>query len=625
MLALVEHLRAARTNEHTLYPAWPAQAPAMRAWLGDEVGRLREGLPRARTTVAALRSRAMGSEAERNAALRAHVRYPKLEVLRSKLAWQQRAQDAREGIAPVEPFALDSALGDKNAKELNELAWPLVDPDRTSFGREAEGLALARLGHGKASGRGLARLGDTLAWALFGSGLDDEALSASRTAIDVARRDERKEYEGYLAKLKQAIAPARQSGRAAVETLARQVSHLEAELTDWRFDQESERFLHETLSRVVREIEAFEQDEVMAVERRLAWSERVEELTIRRFAARWDEAKRAIAVADGEVASALYAGDPVDLAPQIGLVPIGMNPRTLLWEFYHLRSAWNPDAGTDAADLTIPTHREDGSIEVTGDTGIVFVLLPGGTFSMGAQSGDPSAPNHDPLAYDDESPVHGVTLAPFFLARHEVTQGQWLRLTGADNPSQYRPGWGNVTLAHPVEQVDWPTSDRVTRRHQLLLPTEAQWEYGCRASTTTPWWTGVDRESLVLEGIAANLADQAASRDGATFPAIADWPELDDGWVVHAPVDALRPNAWGLFHVHGNLWEWCRDALGGYGVSARAGDGLRQVQAGSSSSRVYRGGGFGNPARNARSAYRGRNAPTIRDYYLGLRVSRARY
>jgi len=420
------------------------------------------------------------------------------------------------------------------------------------------------------------------------------------------------------------------SARAAVAALrARAVTGTAGELIEWGPGSESDRFLHDTLQQLVRDGEAFEANEVVAVEQRLAWAERVEELTIGRFEARWSEARAALRTADGVVASTLYQDPPIDLAPQMGLVPIGMNPRTLLWEFYHLRSAWDPASTDDPADLPIPVHAPDGSIEVTGDTGIVLILLPGGTFWMGAQSSDPDGQNHDPLARGNETPLE-VTLAAFFLARHELTQGQWTRLTGEDNPSRYPAGivfqdtgW-TITSAHPVEHVDWTESDRVLRQHQLLLPTEAQWEYGCRAGTTSIWWTGGDRDSLVRNGIAANLADQAAARAGAPWTAIADWPELDDGWSIHAPVDALRPNPWGLFGVHGNVSEWCRDWFVDDRGAVAPGDGLALVTRGTYDTRAARVGSFSGTAFLTRSAGRSHLAPSVLSSGLGLRVSRAR-
>src|SRR5262245_14954565 len=151
----------------------------------------------------------------------------------------------------------------------------------------------------------------------------------------------------------------------------------------------------------------------------------------------------------------------------------------------------------------------------------------------------------------------------------------------------------------------------------LVLPTEAQWEYAARAGTKTPWWTGAKKESL--EG-AANLADQSAARIGAPWSGIADWPELDDGWVVHAPVNTFRANPFGLLNVHGNVWEWCRDWLGPYGSPMHDGDGEREV--GEKRYKVSRGGSFHHEAAYARSSMRNNSVPETRSNHLGLRPAR---
>lgn len=135
----------------------------------------------------------------------------------------------------------------------------------------------------------------------------------------------------------------------------------------------------------------------------------------------------------------------------------------------------------------------------------------------------------------------------------------------------------------------------------LTLPTEAQWENGTRAGTQTPWWTGLERESL-REMHVANLADQAAGRADEQWQDIASWPELDDGDAVHAPVGTFTPNPFGLHEVHGNVWEWCLDGRG---------DEL-----------VIRGGGFNCAANSARSAYRYATANTGTGYFLGVRPAR---
>jgi formylglycine-generating enzyme required for sulfatase activity len=169
-----------------------------------------------------------------------------------------------------------------------------------------------------------------------------------------------------------------------------------------------------------------------------------------------------------------------------------------------------------------------------------------------------------------------------------------------------------------VEYVNFADAAKVMAHLALALPTEAQWEYAARAGTTTPWWTGPERDSL--RG-AVNLADQSAGRAGAPWIGIRDWPEFDDGHVVHAPVDALRANPFGLHHVHANVWEWCADRFVAYTRPARAGDGFRDVDG--PAPQVGRGGAFTMTAGVARVTNRGPGPPTHRDETIGLRPARA--
>ena len=133
---------------------------------------------------------------------------------------------------------------------------------------------------------------------------------------------------------------------------------------------------------------------------------------------------------------------------------------------------------------------------------------------MGAQASDPDGQNYDPQTGGNEGPVHEVTLSPYFLSKYEMTQGQWERSVGM-NPSNSGPGsdyGGKVTtLLHPVEQVSWDDCVRVLRRLDLVLPSEAQWEYGARAFADTPWSSGPEKEALPL---VANLADAFAQAKG---------------------------------------------------------------------------------------------------------------
>jgi serine/threonine protein kinase/formylglycine-generating enzyme required for sulfatase activity len=405
------------------------------------------------------------------------------------------------------------------------------------------------------------------------------------------------------------------------------IAELESEIAKrrtWTFGDESQRFLHSTLSALLSDLATFEADTVAGVRRRLTWAERIEDLTLHHPNARvtWNEARTALAKADDVAASTLYREMPIDLKPQIGLVPIGMNPVTKLWEFYDLRSACDVKAGEDPANLEIPVHREDGSIEMKDGTGIVFVLIPGGTFVQGAQKDDESAPNFDPAAQADESP-QSVTLAPYFLARHEMTKGQWYRITEGDEPSWYRRGATYnedpipIGWTHPVETVSWEDCALRLPRAGLLLPTEAQWEYGARGGTETPWWTGKDASTLSGAG---NVLDQLAQR---TIP---QWGlqegDFDDGYVGIAPGGAFRANAFGLFDVHGNVLEWCAEVYANRYLAPRAGDGLRSPVATGTADRVFRGGSYSSAASFARSADRHDVTPSTRHNILGVRPAR---
>jgi formylglycine-generating enzyme required for sulfatase activity len=167
---------------------------------------------------------------------------------------------------------------------------------------------------------------------------------------------------------------------------------------------------------------------------------------------------------------------------------------------------------------------------------------------------------------------------------------------------------------HPVEQVSHDECFAVLRRSGWVLPTEARWEYACRAGTTTPWWC--DEQDLHR---AANLRDPAFFRRHQQWDAATDKAAGDDGHADPAPVGSLLPNPFGLHDVVGNVWEWCLDADGPYDQPGRAGDGLRTSDA---VNHIHRGGSYVINARFSRSSMRNRYPPASRSPSVGVRAAR---
>ncbi|MFO1031244.1 MAG: bifunctional serine/threonine-protein kinase/formylglycine-generating enzyme family protein [Planctomycetota bacterium] len=353
--------------------------------------------------------------------------------------------------------------------------------------------------------------------------------------------------------------------------LLEQVALLEGEIAvaGLAFDEGKDDYLHRTLARLVAELGAFVQrGAIPSVRKRLAAASTVKQLTIEDHQAAWDQAIAAVQASDGVTASLLY--EHFELKPQLGLVPIGMDQASRLWEFVHVASG-TPGKWLPTRDPT--TQR----LIPSDDMGIVFVLLPGGTL--------PTQETQSEQVRKRQS----VRLDPFFLSKYELTQGQWLRLTGG-NPS-YHAGRG---LTLPVESVNWFDAEEVLRHEGLVLPTELRWEYGIRAGTTTRWWTGASEESIkVGENITGYLL----------------------------PVGSRSANGFGLFDMGGNLWEWCLDPYGYYG-SEQAGDGLRAEGMQGSHDRPLRGSSYRGATVDAQSDYQHPCAPSLARANTGIRPAR---
>jgi formylglycine-generating enzyme required for sulfatase activity len=243
-------------------------------------------------------------------------------------------------------------------------------------------------------------------------------------------------------------------------------------------------------------------------------------------------------------------------------------------------------AGTAEAPSPSPAAvNKTETIDLGGGVTMEFVLIPAGSFLMGST----------PFAAGDadEMPEHKVMITqPFLLGKYEVTQEQWTQLMG-NNPSHFKGA------KRPVDTVSWNDCQRFFAKlhgktgRTFSLPTEAQWEYACHAGTTTRWNTGDQPESL---------------NDSA-------WSNQNSGNTTH-PVGEKKPNAWGVYDLHGNLGEWCADW---YGNPYPNGDATDPSGPPSGQSKVIRGGAWGDDPINVRSAYRNANGPDGAHDGIGFR------
>lgn len=326
-------------------------------------------------------------------------------------------------------------------------------------------------------------------------------------------------------------------------------------------------------------------------------------------------------VAAWRLAISQIADDPrfggMQLAVQEGLVPLGRDPQTGLQEFAHLLSG------------DVPQRGPDGALRLEPASAIVLVLVPGGDFRMGSQVDDREAPNFALAMGKFEYPVHWRHLPAFFIGKHEVTESQWSRIDG-HNPSYWVTEPGSQLL--PVETITWFVADAVTRRVDLRLPTEAEWEYACRAGSTTEFFWGPEPSGVVRFGNVKDLDRWAY--DPATDPTVKSiWYqyaaepdaeqgslriEVHDGYRDLSPVGAKLPNAFGLFDVIGNVFEWCADELQAYPGAEGAPFPMPPVPRGQ---RVFRGGAYHRTS--LRPGDRGYEDPNFAYRAIGVRAARS--
>jgi len=231
--------------------------------------------------------------------------------------------------------------------------------------------------------------------------------------------------------------------------------------------------------------------------------------------------------------------------------------------------------------------RQDLGSRVT----LEMVAIPGGTFYMGA-------PKSEKGSMNNEFPQHHVTVKPFYMSKYPITQKQW-RIVAAlpkvirsldRNPSGFKGD------KRPVESVSWYDAEefcaRLSQQTGIVyrLPSEAEWEYACRAGTTTPFYFG--------ETITSTLANYRGTETYAS-----EFKHIDRGQTT--PVGQFRPNTFGLYDMHGNVWEWCADPWR---------DNYNDAP------RIMRGGSWVLNPRYCRSAIHIKSEPDVRDDSIGFRV-----
>ena len=285
-----------------------------------------------------------------------------------------------------------------------------------------------------------------------------------------------------------------------------------------------------------------------------------------------------------QAASSEIQGTPPNTGPQTAL----SEPDTAAEQV----TPPEPNAAAKRAGLQ-PTLVLDCGENVT----LELVLIPAGEFMMGS-------PESETGRDRDEGPQHRVRISQsFYMGKYEVTQAQWRAVIGT-SPSDFNQG-----DSLPVHEVSWNDCQKFCRRlsaltgREVYLPTEAEWEYACRAGTRTPFHFGatistnqVNYDGDFTYGSGRKGVDRKRTMAVGSFPA----------------------NRWGLHDMHGNVWEWCQDWHGeNYYTNSPATD---PAGPGSGEARILRGGSWLSHPQDCRSAIRGKSLPGLHKYYYGFRV-----
>ena len=246
--------------------------------------------------------------------------------------------------------------------------------------------------------------------------------------------------------------------------------------------------------------------------------------------------------------------------------------------------------GSEVGALGLPRRVRHGA------TGIVMVLIPSGSLTMGTPESEPERDASDEAQYE------ATIDSAFYLAETEVTVAQWKRLMGAELEG------AQADDDMPMTGVTWHKAKEFVNRMNeegeggWRLPSEAEWEYACRAGTTTPFSFG--------DGITTDQANYDGQR-----PYAAGEPGLDREGPV--PVRSFPPNPWGLYEMHGNVWEWCEDLYVAHPERRQRPKNL------AGEPRVIRGGGWPSRGKQLRSGYRDGYPPNSSGEKYGVRLAKS--
>lgn len=260
-------------------------------------------------------------------------------------------------------------------------------------------------------------------------------------------------------------------------------------------------------------------------------------------------------------------------------------------------------------------------------TGMEFVWVPGGCYQMGQSPeekrrllSEMSLKEYE-KGHTDELPLHRVCVDGFWMGKYEVTNAQFRKFRPRHDSGKTKKGASLNHDRQPVVEVGWNDAqqfaDWLTRKSsgRFRLPTEAEWEYACRAGTRTARYWGNDYRAVCLY---ANVMDVVGKR---AFPDYKHTPiaRCADGYQVAAPVGMFKPNAFGLYDMIGNAWEWNADA---YGKNACSSHGQSNPKHTAGAERVRRGGCWWNTSNGQRCAQRSSSKATKKANGQGFRLVR---